>query len=165
VKDTLVVTRINSIPSDSIRVSHDTISVENNSDYRYVWKLNGAVLPQDTSATIFASAPGDYLVIIVSRKGCGSSFATATITSTRPTLDSRFIMMAPNPAKDFTTISIPSGMGAFSATLYSNEGKFLGRFVSEGSTMVIPTAHLARGMYRVMIATQNAVGVKSLAVE
>ncbi len=138
-------------------------------NYTYQWIFSAVVV--GTNATYTPSQNGNYYVIVTDANGCTDTSTIFTVSNVVSGISEYFsenLVVYPNPFSQSTTIQLLSendkllGLSIFDAS--GRKIKDLITSVSD-NIIVIERGNLAKGMYLLVVRTENYISKSKLVVE
>ena len=138
-------------------------------NFSYQWLFANIVV--GTSATYTPTQNGDYFAVITDLNSCIDTSAIFTVTNIVSGISEHFsdkLMVYPNPFTDKTTLQLLNPSNKLLAlSLFDQTGRKIKdfSFSNEKNTIVIERKNLAKGIYMLMIRTQNYTSKSKLIVK
>lgn len=147
---TLTLTIIeDSLTADIYLLTNDSVST--NSIGNYQWLIDGNILPNETSNSIYVSIPGNYQIIVTNNNGCVDTSSILFVNPVGMNFNQgiKTIRISPNPAYEKIEIFI-SGSQILGYEIIDLTGKTLalGNFHPSGPNPISIT-HFPPGIYAI----------------
>ena len=138
-------------------------------NFSYQWLFANIVV--GTSTTYTPTQNGNYTLVVTDMNGCVDTSAIFTVTNIVSGISEHFsdkLMIYPNPFTDKTTLQLLNPSNKLLAlSLFDQTGRKIKdfSFSNDRNTIVIERKNLAKGIYMLMIRTQNYTSKSKLIIK
>jgi hypothetical protein len=154
--------QIGSLPNDTLQAMGTFINTD-----VLLWFKNGVIVPNSNTRKLKLTAAGKYLVSGISSSQCKtiSDTVSVSVLGSREKVENEKVIVFPNPVSDFLNIEGLDNNQAHGLCLINSVGQtVLNTEISESNTK-ISVAHLASGIYQMVLKDARSVRVEKLLIE
>jgi len=138
-------------------------------NYSYQWLFNGIVI--DTNALFTLAQNGDYRVVVTDANGCidtSTSINVNNIPSGINEFMSKELIIYPNPFTNQTTIKfLNTSDKVIEISLYDPTGRSVKNLelIHKGNSIILKKRNLSKGLYLLIIKTNNYISKSKLVIK
>jgi len=165
--DTLNVISLIASPTSTITRINDTIFAPVQSGVTYTWKRGTDSLFTDSTTNFLpVQLNNTYSVTVRSKKGCGNSTSSITITDLKEMLSEKEIGLYPNPNNGSFSLELPERYLNSQIAITDLQGKSIYKTSIDGYKSVLSLeGKLASGMYFLKVENALGTGLKKLVIK